>query len=225
MLSGALLLPTWRLSAQTQEIEKQTQENYKALRKQQTAENKQPDHETRTDNEVRKEDIPSNGRAILSYDPITDGDLRWFGPSNVGTTPEDETKEATAPPFIDTMLFKEQSFAIKRRDLLRYQDGLPPTSAPILHNEVYKAKHRLKSGIKVFGWHPHWMKDAYQSYNFSLLSAVAYFSYELDPARGSYRSVHDWETTDLIPKAHASGCKVLLSISNLGEENNKVFSL
>lgn len=99
MLSGALLLPTWRLSAQTQEIEKQTQENYKALRKQQTAENKQPDHETRTDNEVRKEDIPSNGRAILSYDPITDGDLRWFGPSNVGTTPEDETKEATAPPL------------------------------------------------------------------------------------------------------------------------------
>lgn len=87
----------------------------------------------------------------------------------------------------------------------------------------YKQKHVLDSNFKTFGWHPYWMGTAYESYNFSLLSYVAYFSYKVNPSTGGYKSIHNWKTTALIDSAHANGTKVLLTITNFGRENNRKF--
>lgn len=75
----------------------------------------------------------------------------------------------------------------------------------------------------VYGYHPYWMGTAYESYNFSLLSRVAYFSYQLNPKTGHYNTIHNWEHTKLIDLAHKYNCKVDLCVTNFGEENNKTF--
>jgi spore germination protein len=94
----------------------------------------------------------------------------------------------------------------------------------LITNQVaYKANHVLDTNFKVFGWHPYWMGTAYESYNFSLLNYIAYFSYELNPKTGGYVSVHNWNTTAMIDSAHAHGTKVLLTITNFGKEQNKIF--
>lgn len=82
----------------------------------------------------------------------------------------------------------------------------------------------LAEGIEVFGWHPYWMGDAYKSYSYNLLSTIAYFSYDVDPETGSYRTdeaINDWKTTALVDSARASGSKILLTVTNHGYFNNK----
>ncbi|GAB4477536.1 MAG: hypothetical protein OHK0057_27360 [Thermoflexibacter sp.] len=93
----------------------------------------------------------------------------------------------------------------------------------ITEKNAYKAKHELLPQYKVFGWHPYWMGTAYKSYNYDLLSMVAYFSFELNPHTGQYYSIHDWETTPLVDSAKAHNTKVLLTISSFGRENNAIF--
>lgn len=89
-----------------------------------------------------------------------------------------------------------------------------------------KTKRVLKEGFEVFGWHPHYMGNAYESYNFNLLTTVAYFSYDVNPETGGYRydePIEDWKTTALIDSAHAKDCKVLLTVTNHGGDNNREF--
>ncbi|MDR6237430.1 glycosyl hydrolase family 18 protein [Aureibacter tunicatorum] len=88
---------------------------------------------------------------------------------------------------------------------------------------AYKKLHELDSNFRVFGWHPYWMGSAYKSYNFSLLSTVAYFSYEVNPHNGDYKSIHDWEETNLVDSAHMYGTKVLLSATLFGKKDNHLF--
>lgn len=76
---------------------------------------------------------------------------------------------------------------------------------------------------EVFGWHPHWAGEKYKSYNFKLLTTLAYFSYELNPETGGYKTIHDWATTNVIDSAHAKGTKVHLTVTNFGEKNNSTF--
>ncbi len=66
------------------------------------------------------------------------------------------------------------------------------------------------NGRVVFGWHPYWSGTAYTTYDFSLLSDICYFAYDVDPATGSYTSVHSWKTTDLVPLAKKAGVRVHL---------------
>lgn len=87
----------------------------------------------------------------------------------------------------------------------------------------YKTGEKFKLSAEVFGWHPYWVGDAYKAYNFSLLSTLAYFSYELDAETGGYLSIHDWDTTPIIDLAHADGCKVLLTVTNFGASANSTF--
>ncbi len=90
----------------------------------------------------------------------------------------------------------------------------------------FQTQRQLREGNEVFGWHPYYMGNAYESYNFSLLSTIAYFSYDVDPETGGYRSeepINGWKTTALIDSAHAKGCKVVLSVTNHGKQNNEDF--
>ncbi len=72
----------------------------------------------------------------------------------------------------------------------------------------------------VFGWNPSWVGTAYTSYNYNLLSHVAYFSYEVDTATGGYTTIYYWNTTNLIPLAHSYGTKVVLTVTNFGSAKN-----
>jgi spore germination protein len=78
----------------------------------------------------------------------------------------------------------------------------------------------LKTGIQVFGWHPYWMGSAYKSYNFGLLSTIAYYGAEIDPLSGDIINTHGWETSGLFSEALGSNCRVELAVINTGEDNN-----
>lgn len=73
---------------------------------------------------------------------------------------------------------------------------------------------------KVFGWNPYAEGTAYLDYNFDLLWGIAYFSYDVDPYTGNYKSIHSWKSTPMIDTAQAHGCEVYLSVSNFGGSNN-----
>jgi spore germination protein YaaH len=74
---------------------------------------------------------------------------------------------------------------------------------------------------RVLGWHPYWVSSsAYLSYDYTYLSHIAYFSYEVDTATGGYTSIHEWNTTPIIDYAHQKGTKVLLTVTNFGTSRN-----
>ncbi|MDQ3109387.1 MAG: glycoside hydrolase family 18 protein [Bacteroidota bacterium] len=83
----------------------------------------------------------------------------------------------------------------------------------------FEGTYRLKTGIQVFGWHPYWMGSAYKTYNFSLLSTIAYYGAEISPSTGLIKTTHDWETTGLF-KTTGDSIRVELTVINLGEDNN-----
>ncbi len=79
-------------------------------------------------------------------------------------------------------------------------------------------------GYEVFGFYPHWEKDYYKQLNFSLLSTVAYFSYEVSPNTGQPKTLYDWESTALIDSIKTKPNKrILLTVSNFGQHNNAKF--
>ncbi len=93
-----------------------------------------------------------------------------------------------------------------------------------LKRQKFITTDSLAEGVEVFGWHPYWMKDAYKSYSYNLLSTIAFFSYDVNPKTGSYRTdepINDWKTTALVDSAKATGSKILLTVTNHGYFNNK----
>ncbi len=69
-------------------------------------------------------------------------------------------------------------------------------------------RHRNPSE-EVFGYHPYWVGTAWTSYNFDLISTLAYFSAEVTPT-GGLSNLHGWPVASLINEAHEHGTKVVL---------------
>ncbi|MBQ20438.1 MAG: hypothetical protein CMD31_06740, partial [Flavobacteriales bacterium] len=66
----------------------------------------------------------------------------------------------------------------------------------------------------VYGWHPYWVGNAYQNYDWDLLSHFSFFSYEVDAATGNANSTHGWATSAAVDAALASGnTKVTLTVT------------
>lgn len=76
-----------------------------------------------------------------------------------------------------------------------------------------KAAKDFPLNKEVFGWHPYWMGTAYNSYDYSLLTELSYFSYEVDPYTGKAKTMHEWETTPMVDVALSQGIKVSLTIT------------
>lgn len=86
---------------------------------------------------------------------------------------------------------------------------------------AYSADRVKEVQVKVLGWHPYWAaSSAYQKYDYSVLTHIAYFSYEVDTATGGYMTVRGWESTPIIDYAHQRGTKVLLTVTNFGTARN-----
>ncbi len=65
----------------------------------------------------------------------------------------------------------------------------------------------------VFGWHPYWSNGLEANYDWSLLSDLSYFSYEVDPATGNATSTHSWSTANVVTQALANGVRVNLCVT------------
>lgn len=94
---------------------------------------------------------------------------------------------------------------------------------PIIKEQQYKDTLDRHEKYKTFGWHLYSKGTAYKQYDFSKLWGIAYFSYEVNPNTGSYKTIHNWKTTGLVESAKAKECKVFLTVTNFGRANNRQF--
>src|SRR5262249_20570503 len=61
---------------------------------------------------------------------------------------------------------------------------------------------------EVHGYHPYWLGTSYLTYDWSLLTSVAFFGLELDGS-GAITNAHGWPWTGLGTTAHDNGVRVL----------------
>jgi spore germination protein YaaH len=64
----------------------------------------------------------------------------------------------------------------------------------------------------VYGFHPYWMNGMEGNYRYDLLSHLAYFSADVDPATGNFSSTHNYSTAGVITQAKNAGVKVHLTV-------------
>lgn len=74
---------------------------------------------------------------------------------------------------------------------------------------------------RVLGWHPYWSTQSdIESYDYSNLTHIAYFSYEVNPATGGCANLHAWNTSPVVEWAHSNGVKVVLTATLFDAANN-----
>ncbi|MDD2235805.1 MAG: glycosyl hydrolase family 18 protein, partial [Kiritimatiellae bacterium] len=74
----------------------------------------------------------------------------------------------------------------------------------------------------VFGWHPYWAtQDDIDGYQYSNLTHIAYFSYEVNSTNGGCLDVHAWNTSPVVEKAHSNGVRVVLTATLFGAAENQ----
>jgi Glycosyl hydrolases family 18/FlgD Ig-like domain len=92
----------------------------------------------------------------------------------------------------------------------READGWTPWTDPATNAPAAVAPRAEALDHLVYGFHPYWMNDAYTAYEWSLLSAVAWFSLELDGG-GQVADAHGWPWNAFVTEAHAHGVPVLVT--------------
>jgi spore germination protein YaaH len=215
------------LWAQLDKIQDRAKENQKAKQEAEAKEREKQKAEAEKANKTENTTTPANadpntGRAIPQIDESGLFDYSAYPTATATTGKPKEEELLKEVPEIDSARFRERIFALKARESLLYRKGLTG-KAPILPTASYNKKHQLNPQYKVFGWHPYWMGEAYKSYNFSLLSTIIYYGYEVNPADGKAVTIGDWETTDLIKVAFEHKVKILLSVSLLGKKDIEKF--
>ena len=65
----------------------------------------------------------------------------------------------------------------------------------------------------VFGWHPYWSNGLEGNYDWTLLTDLSYFSYEVDAATGNANTTHGWSTANAVTQALANGVRVNLCVT------------
>lgn len=65
----------------------------------------------------------------------------------------------------------------------------------------------------VFGWHPYWSNGKEDQYDWSLMSDLSFFSYEVDATTGNANTTHGWMTNDAVDSALANGLRVNLCVT------------
>ena len=65
----------------------------------------------------------------------------------------------------------------------------------------------------VFGWHPYWSNGFQVNYDWSLLSDMSYFSYEVNPNTGNANTTHNFATAQAVTDALSNGVRVNLCVT------------
>src|ERR1035437_793923 len=93
----------------------------------------------------------------------------------------------------------------KKWDALRIQEnGVSPMKKVNPSSQTCTLKKR------VFGWEPYWSGTAYNNYQWSLLSDMSFFSYEVNATTGDSITTHKWATDAGVTKAKNNGVRVNL---------------
>lgn len=103
-------------------------------------------------------------------------------------------------------------------------DPAAPVKRSVLPTRLPRgaAPKAIATGKHVLGWHPYWATTTdIQSYQYSNLTAVAYFSYEVNPTNGNYTSIHSWNASPVVEWAHSNNVKVVLTATLFGSANNQ----
>ncbi len=91
-------------------------------------------------------------------------------------------------------------------------DSLYATKNP---NAVSAKKIKSQGGCNlnkiVFGWNPYWISSSqYNNYDYSLLSDLSFFSYEVNANTGAANTTNGWMTNGAVTNAQNAGCRVNL---------------
>ena len=103
-------------------------------------------------------------------------------------------------------------------------DPQAPAKRSVLVPRVVKTvtPKAISSGKRVLGWHPYWATATdIQNYQYSNLTTIAYFSYEVNSTNGGYDSIHSWNTTPVVEWAHSNGVKMVLTATLFGSTANQ----
>jgi len=131
---------------------------------------------------------------------------------------EPNTTMATSEDLNSTKYFLHQHHQNNYQEIKNDSD-----SGKELIGTPYKPDTSFHLDYEVFGWYPFWEEDEHKLINYSLLSTLAYFSYEVDPSTGKPKTIHDWKTTPIVDSAKVHKLDMLLTITNFGRSNNKEF--
>jgi spore germination protein YaaH len=104
----------------------------------------------------------------------------------------------------------------------RHAAVAPPRDSDVAREPVALDRSRsMPLARRVFGWLPYWIaSSSWQYFDWSALSTVGFFSYEVDTATGGPRSLRGWPAPGLRDIAHAHGVAFVLTVTNFGEPEN-----
>ncbi len=111
----------------------------------------------------------------------------------------------------------QNNFSIHKQQLEYYdQLNLSRSQLDSMHHFVQRSA-KMYEGCSlnkvVFGWFPYWQGSTYLNFEWSLLSDLSYFAYEVDAATGNATSTHSWLTAAVIDSAQAHGVRVNLCVT------------
>jgi len=96
-------------------------------------------------------------------------------------------------------------------DAARRRQSVPAEAPPASASAPIGLQPRPAAPFKhVHGFHPYWMGTSWQSYDWSLLSTVAWFGIELGAA-GQVSDAHGGVPAALVSAAHAAGVRVVVT--------------
>ncbi|OYT15543.1 MAG: hypothetical protein B7C24_12525 [Bacteroidetes bacterium 4572_77] len=76
------------------------------------------------------------------------------------------------------------------------------------------------SNYEVYGYYPYWV-GSYENYDWTALTTIGYFSYEVDSETGGYTSIHGFDQSGIVEYAHERDVKVELCITCFGNAANR----
>ncbi len=127
--------------------------------------------------------------------------------------------------FANLTVFGQQHKSIHQLEQEKYDSiGYSTDAQWDTYNHFKKMNIPQTKGCKlnkvVFGWHPYWGGSKYLNYQWSYLSDLAYFSYDVDYTDGSAASTHGWESAAVVDTALANGVRVHLTATLFGNHDD-----
>lgn len=103
-----------------------------------------------------------------------------------------------------------------------------PFVSPLADSLNPLSENELKDGYEVFGFAPYWTINKLDNVDFGVLTTLAYFGYEINPDGsvlddGGYKAFHSDKATEIFRKAHESGTRVVLTVTQMDNTNIKAF--
>lgn len=87
--------------------------------------------------------------------------------------------------------------------------------------ELPSMKKSLSDDIQVLGWHPFWAENVLQSYDYGLLTMVAYYALEPDPQTGNAANTNNWLTTGLHQTARQQNSDINIFLTAVLQDSVK----